>query len=65
MMAAVSRFYTDLQGTIVSAGIGNNYTLTTTTIHAALADQSPVVFRADRGNVPLFVETRLSGVALV
>ncbi len=50
MMAAVSRFYTDLQGTIVSAGTGNNYTLTTTTVHTALADQSPIVFRADRAN---------------
>jgi microcystin-dependent protein len=49
MMAAVARFWGDLQGSLVSAGSGNAYTLTTLSQDAG-ADQGPFVFRADRFN---------------
>ena len=50
VMAAVARFFQDTQGTLVSAGTGNTYTLTTNTGNALLADQSLLVFSADRAN---------------
>jgi hypothetical protein len=49
VMAAVSRWHDDLKG-ITTGGTGNNYTLTTANAHAALGDQGPIVFRADRAN---------------
>lgn len=49
-MAAVSKFYKDTQGTLVTAGSSNAYTLTTNNAHASLAAQSLLVFRADRAN---------------
>lgn len=49
-MAAVARWYQDTNGTLVSAGTGNAYALTTNNGHAALDDQSLIVFRADRAN---------------
>jgi hypothetical protein len=50
LMAAVSRWYDDTKGELVTAGSGNAYTLTTNSGHAALADQSILAFRADRAN---------------
>ena len=50
LMAAVSRWYDDQKGELVTAGSSNSYTLTTNSSHAALADQSLIVFRADRAN---------------
>jgi hypothetical protein len=49
-MASVSRWYDDQKGELVTAGSSNAYTLTTNSTHAALADQSLLVFRADRAN---------------
>lgn len=48
--AAVARWYEDTNGTLVTGGTGNAYTLTTNNAHAALADQSLLVFRIDRAN---------------
>jgi len=50
LMAAVSRWYEDTQGGLVTTGTGNAYVLTTNSSHAALADQSLLSFRADRAN---------------
>ena len=50
MMAAVARWYSDTDGTLISGGAGNTYTLTSNSTHAALADQSFLVFRADKSN---------------
>jgi hypothetical protein len=50
LMASVSRWYDDQKGELVTAGSSNAYTLTTNSTHAALADQSLLVFRADRAN---------------
>lgn len=50
MMAALAKWYLDTKGVLVTAGSGNAYTLTTNATHAALADQSFLVFRADRAN---------------
>jgi hypothetical protein len=50
LMASVSRWYDDQKGELVTAGTSNAYTLTTNSTHAALADQSLLVFRADRAN---------------
>jgi len=49
-MAATSRWYDDTKGVLVTAGSGNNYTLATNSSHVALADQSFLIFRADRAN---------------
>jgi hypothetical protein len=73
MQAAISRWYDDQKGELVTAGTSNAYTLTTNSTHAALADQSLLVFRADRANTgaaTLNVDTlgaksmRLNGAAL-
>ena len=50
IMAAVAKLYTDTDGTLVTAGAGNAYTLTTNNVHAALADQSLIIVRMDRAN---------------
>ena len=50
IQAAVARLYGDIDGTLESGGTGNAYTLTSTQTHAALADQSILVFRVDRAN---------------
>ena len=50
VMAAVSRWYEDAQGGLVSSGTGAAYTLTSNSTHAALADQSVLVFRAHLAN---------------
>ena len=50
IMAAVARDYQDRNGSIATGGTGNAYTLTTTTTHAALADQGLIVFDCDRAN---------------
>ncbi len=50
LMAAVARQYLDTKGTLVTAGTGNAYTLTTNNVHAALADQGLLVFQANRAN---------------
>ena len=50
IMAALAKWYNDTDGTLVSAGSGNAYTLTTNNAHAALADQSMIVFRANHAN---------------
>ena len=50
VMAAVSRWYEDAQGGLVSGGTGAAYTLTSNSTHAALADQSVLVFRAHLAN---------------
>lgn len=49
-MAAVSRFYKDTQGTLVSTGSANAYLLTTNNAHATLAAQSLIAFRANFTN---------------
>lgn len=50
IMAAVARQYQDSDGSIITAGSSNAYTLTTNNVHAALADMGLTVFRADRSN---------------
>lgn len=50
VMAASARQYQDSNGTLVTAGSGNTYTLTTNNNHQALGDQGLIVFRADRAN---------------
>jgi hypothetical protein len=50
MMAALARWYGDVQGALTTGGLNNAYTLTTNSGHAALSDQSVLVFRADRAN---------------
>ena len=50
MMAAIARLYGDIDGTLETGGSGNSYTITSTQTHAALADQSILVFRVDRAN---------------
>lgn len=50
IQAAVSRWQKDTNGTLETTGSGNAYVLTTNNAHAALADQSFLVFRADRAN---------------
>jgi hypothetical protein len=50
VMAAIAKWYKDTQGTLVTAGSSNAYTLTTNNAHASLAAQSLIVFRADRTN---------------
>lgn len=50
MMAAVARDFKDRQGTLVTAGTGNAYTLTTNNANTALANIGILSFRADRAN---------------
>ena len=50
VMAAVARFYAELDASLVTGGTGNAYTLTTPNAHAALTDSALLVFRADRAN---------------
>ncbi len=49
-MAALAKWYQDTEGSLVSAGSGNTFTLTTNNVHASLADQSLQLFRADHAN---------------
>ncbi len=74
VMAALARWYSDTDGTLTTGGTGNAYTLTSNSSHAALADQSLLVFRVDRANTgaaTLNVDSlgakavRLGGTALV
>lgn len=50
MMGATARWYSDTDGSLVTAGAGNSYTLTTNSSFTALADISLLVFRVDRAN---------------
>lgn len=50
IMAALARMYAQLDGSLVTAGSGNAYTLTTSDSHAALADIPLLVIRFDRAN---------------
>lgn len=50
MMAAAARWYEELQGSLVTGGTSNAYTLTTSSSHAALADQPAFIVRFDRAN---------------
>lgn len=50
VMAAVARWYSDTDGTLTDAGTANVRTLTTNSTHAALADQSLLVFRSSIAN---------------
>lgn len=50
LMAAVARWYSDTDGTLTTGGSSNTYTLTTNSGHAALADQSLLVFIANHAN---------------
>jgi hypothetical protein len=50
LMAAVKRQYDDVAGSLLTTGSGNAYVLTTNNVHAALADQSLIVFTANRAN---------------
>lgn len=49
-MAAIKRWFLDTQGSLVSAGTGNDYTLTTNSTNSQLSDQGLLVFKADRDN---------------
>lgn len=48
LMAALAKWYSDTDGTLTTAGTVNAFTLTTNNAHAALADQSFIIARADR-----------------
>jgi hypothetical protein len=50
VMAALARWYSDTKGSLVTAGTANARTLTTNNSHAALADQSFLVFRSNLAN---------------
>lgn len=50
IMAAVARWFAESNGSLVTGGTGDAYTLTTTNSHAALADLQIMVFRTDRAN---------------
>lgn len=50
MMGAIARWYSDTDGTLVTAGSGNAYTLATNSSFTALADISFLAFRVDRAN---------------
>jgi len=50
MMAAIAKWYSDMDGTLQTGGAANAYTLTTNSTHAALADMPLVVCRANFGN---------------
>lgn len=47
-MAALAKWYSDTDGSLVTAGSSNAFTITTNNSHAALADISFIVCRADR-----------------
>lgn len=49
-MSALARWYSDSDGTLVTAGAGNTYTLTTNSAHTALNDVPLMTFRVDRAN---------------
>lgn len=49
-MAALASWYQDTNGSLVTAGTSSAYTLTTNTVHAALADQSMLAFRLHVAN---------------
>lgn len=49
-MAALARWYSDSDGTLVTAGAGDTYTLTTNSGHTALNDIPLMTFRFDRAN---------------
>lgn len=50
VMAAVSRWYQDLDASLTSGGSANAYTLTTNNAHAALADMAITAFKANHAN---------------
>ena len=50
MMAAVARWYQDTNGSLVTGGAGNAYTLSTNNNHSSLTDLPLVVFVANRAN---------------
>lgn len=50
MMAALAKWYKDSNGSLVTAGTSNAYTLTTNNGYTALNDIPVLVFRADRAN---------------
>lgn len=50
VMAALAKWYSDTDGTLLSTGSADTYTLTTNNVHAALADQSTIVFRVHAAN---------------
>jgi hypothetical protein len=49
-MAAIARIYGDWDGSLVTGGTTTAYTLTTNSTHAALADQSLLIFRINAAN---------------
>lgn len=74
VMAALAKWYSDTDGSLISGGTGTAYTLTTNSTHAALADISLLLFRvhtANTGAATLAVDgltakaMRSSGNALV
>src|SRR5690606_27108728 len=50
MMAATARWYQDINGSLVTGGAGNAYTLTTNNNNSSLTDLPLVVFVANRAN---------------
>jgi hypothetical protein len=50
MMAELAEWYLDTKGSLTTTGSANAYVLTTNTVHATLAAQSLLVFRASFGN---------------
>lgn len=50
MMAAVARWYQDTNGSLVTGGAGNAYTLSTNNSNSSLTDLPLVVFVANRAN---------------
>jgi hypothetical protein len=49
-MAAIAKWYTDKKGTITTGGTTTAYTLTTTTVHAALTDIGLFAFQVNAAN---------------
>lgn len=49
-MAAIARIYGDWDGSLVTGGTTTAYTLTTNNSHAALTDQSLILFRVNAAN---------------
>ncbi len=50
VMRALAALYADIDGTLISGGSSNAYTLTTNQTHAALADMCITAFRANHAN---------------
>ena len=50
MMAALAKWYQDSNGSLVTAGTGNAYTLATNSVYTALNDIPVLVFRTNRAN---------------